>query len=35
MNKKTLGLVALGVAIGIVFSPQISKIPLVNKIPQV
>jgi hypothetical protein len=27
--------VALGVVIGIVLAPQISKLPLVNKIPQV
>lgn len=27
--------VALGVVLGIVLAPQISKLPLVNKIPQV
>ena len=26
---------AIGVVIGLVFAPQISKLPLVNKLPQV
>lgn len=32
---KTWQAIALGVVVGIVFAPQISKLPLVNKIPQV
>lgn len=35
MSKVTWQGVALGVIIGIVLAPQISKLPLVNKIPQV
>ena len=35
MDKKTVITVLVGVVIGIVLAPQISKIPLVNKIPQV
>lgn len=35
MSKITWQGVALGVVIGIVLAPQISKLPLVNKIPQV
>jgi hypothetical protein len=35
MNKKTVLTLAAGVVIGLVFAPQISKLPLVNKIPQV
>ena len=35
MNKKTLMTLAAGVLIGIVLQPQISKLPLVNKIPSV
>jgi hypothetical protein len=33
VNKKTLLTLAAGVVIGIVLQPQISKLPLVNKIP--
>ena len=33
--KAKIGYVALGVVLGIVFSGQISRLPLVNKIPQV
>lgn len=33
--KKTILTLAAGVVIGIVFAPQIQKLPLVNKIPQV
>jgi hypothetical protein len=35
MSKITWQGVVLGVVIGIVLAPQISKLPLVNKIPQV
>jgi len=35
MSKITWQGVALGVVLGIVLAPQISKLPLVNKIPQV
>jgi len=35
MDKKTILTLVAGIVIGIVFAPQISKIPLVNKIPQV
>jgi hypothetical protein len=35
MGKVTWQGVAVGVIIGIVLAPQISKLPLVNKIPQV
>lgn len=35
MNKSKLLWLAGGVVIGIVLAPQISKLPLVNKIPQV
>ena len=35
MDKKTVFTLAAGIVIGIVFSQQISKLPLVNKIPQV
>jgi hypothetical protein len=34
MGKITWQGVALGVIVGIVLAPQISKLPLVNKIPQ-
>lgn len=34
MKEKALWL-ALGVVVGIVFAPQISKLPLVSKLPQV
>jgi hypothetical protein len=33
MDKKTVITLVVGVVIGIVFAPQISKLPLVNKIP--
>lgn len=33
MNKEKLMYVALGVALGIVLGPQISRLPLVRKIP--
>lgn len=32
---KTWQAIAVGIVIGIVFAPQISKLPLVSKIPQV
>lgn len=35
MDKKTILTLAAGVVLGIVFAPQISKLPLVNKIPSV
>lgn len=35
MDKKTILTLLAGVVIGIVFAPQISKLPLVNKIPTV
>lgn len=35
MSKVTWQGVLVGVVIGIVLAPQISKLPLVNKIPQV
>lgn len=35
MNKITWQGVVLGVVIGIVLAPQISRIPLVNKLPTV
>ena len=35
MGKVTWQGVVVGVVIGIVLAPQISKLPLVNKIPQV
>lgn len=34
MKEKAIWLAA-GVVLGIVFAPQISKLPLVNKLPQV
>lgn len=34
-SKKELFYLAAGVVLGIVFAPQIAKLPLVNKIPQV
>ena len=33
--KSKLLYVAIGVAVGIVFAPQVAKIPLINKLPQV
>lgn len=35
MDKKTVLAVVAGVVIGIVLGPQIQKLPLVNKLPQV
>lgn len=35
MSKVTWQGVAVGVIIGIVLAPQISKLPLVNKLPQI
>lgn len=35
MNKNKLLWLGAGVVLGIVLAPQISKLPLVNKIPQV
>lgn len=35
MSKVTWQGVALGIVVGIVLAPQISKLPLVNKLPQV
>lgn len=35
MSKVTWQGVLVGVVIGIVLAPQISKLPLVNKLPQV
>jgi hypothetical protein len=34
LKEKVIWLV-IGVAVGIVFAPQISKLPLVSKLPQV
>ena len=34
MNKKTVLTLAAGIVVGIIFAPQISKLPLVNKLPQ-
>lgn len=35
MDKKTILTLIAGIVLGIVLQPQISKLPLVNKIPQV
>lgn len=35
MDKKTILTLAAGVVLGIVFAPQVAKLPLVNKIPQI
>jgi hypothetical protein len=35
MDKTKLMWMAVGVVLGIVLAPQIQKLPLVNKIPQV
>jgi hypothetical protein len=35
MDKKTVLTLLAGVVLGIVFAPQIQRIPLVSKIPQV
>jgi hypothetical protein len=34
MSKKEILLLLGGVVLGIVFAPQVAKLPLVNKIPQ-
>jgi xanthosine utilization system XapX-like protein len=34
MNKKTVLTLVAGVVLGIVFAPQVSKLPLVNRLPQ-
>jgi hypothetical protein len=33
IGRVTWGGVALGVLLGIIFAPQVSKLPLVNKLP--
>jgi hypothetical protein len=35
MSKKTVLTLITGVVLGIVFAPQVQKLPLVSKIPQV
>ena len=35
MDKKTILTLLAGVVLGIVLQPQISKLPLVNKLPQI
>lgn len=35
MSKEKITYLIIGVVVGIVLAPQIQKIPLVNKIPQV
>jgi hypothetical protein len=35
MNKKTVLTLAAGVVVGIVLAPQIKRLPLVNRIPQI
>jgi hypothetical protein len=35
MDKKTVITLLIGVGIGIVFAPQVAKIPFVSKIPRV
>lgn len=35
MDKKTLLTLAAGIVLGIVLQPQISKLPLVSKLPSV
>ena len=35
MNKKTIHTQLAGVVLGIVFAPQVQKLPLVNKLPTV
>jgi hypothetical protein len=35
MDKKTILTLLAGVVLGVVFAPQVAKIPLVNKLPQV
>jgi hypothetical protein len=34
MNKKTVLTLLAGVVLGVVFAPQVQKVPLVNKLPQ-
>jgi hypothetical protein len=35
MNKKTVLTLLAGVVLGVVFAPQVAKLPYVNRIPQV
>ena len=35
MDKKTILTLLAGVVLGIVFAPQVQKLPLINKIPQI
>jgi hypothetical protein len=35
VNKKTILTLLAGVVLGIVFAPQVQKLPLVNKLPTV
>lgn len=35
MNKKTILTLLAGVVLGVVFAPQVQKIPLVSKLPQI
>lgn len=33
MGKKEWGILAVGIALGLVFSPQFRKLPIVSKLP--
>jgi hypothetical protein len=35
VSKKTILTLAAGVVLGVVFAPQVQKIPLLSKLPQV
>jgi hypothetical protein len=35
MDKKTILTLLAGVVLGVVFAPQVAKIPLINKLPTV
>lgn len=35
MDKKTVITLLVGVALGVVFAPQVAKIPFVNKLPTI
>jgi hypothetical protein len=35
MDKKTILTLLAGVVLGVVFAPQVAKLPLVNKLPQI
>ncbi len=35
MSKDKLIWLAIGVVVGIVFAPQVAKLPLISKIPQI